>query len=241
MRNRIRPRVMPVSAKEITAAFFDLDKTLLSRSSGELYLRVLREQGLIRRPDLIRLFAASLMYKLNLLDPEQLMDGFSYRYRGDSEQEMITQCQQWFLSTVRHYLYREAVERVRYHQEQGHIVALLTAATIYIAEPTGRYLGIKHLLCTRLEVENGLFTGKIIKPICHGKGKLYWAQRFCQEQGIDLYPSYFYTDSCSDLPVLEAVKHPVPVNPDPFLRRVARKRGWPLERFAETMTKEPSP
>ena len=169
------------------------------------------------------------------------MDRFSHRFRGDSEQEMITQCQEWFHSTVRHYLYSEAVERVRYHQDQGHLVALLTAATIYIAEPTGRYLGIEHLLCTRLEVESGLFTGKIIKPICHGQGKLHWAQRFCEEQGIDLYPSYFYTDSSSDLPVLEAVKHPVPVNPDPFLRRVSRKKGWPLVRFTETINENPSP
>ena len=160
------------------------------------------------------------------------MEKFAGRYRGDPEQEMIDFCADWFQHTVKHYLYEEAVEVVRKHQEQGEMLALLTAATPYIAEPTGRFLGIHACLCTRLEVDDqGLFTGRVVQPICHGAGKLAWAERFCREHGLDLARSTFYTDSISDLPVLEAVGHPVAVNPDPFLLRKAKKNGWTILRF----------
>jgi len=223
-----------MSQPALTAAFFDLDHTLLARSSGELYLRVLRDQGLLSRVDLLRILLASILYRLNLLEPEGLMEKFTLRVAGDSEQEMIDFCEGWFEDTVRHYLYAEAAEFVRRHQAQGHTVAILSAATPYVAGPTARYLGIEHCLCTRLEVKNGHFTGKLVRPICHGRGKLIWAERFCAENGIDLALSYFYTDSIRDLPVLEKVAHPVAVNPDLFLRRTARKRGWRIEILRQT-------
>jgi len=220
-------------------AFFDLDRTLIARSSGELYIKVLREQGFLTRKDLAMIFLASILYRLNLLEPENLMKKFSHRFRGDSEQEMISFCKEWFQTTVKDYLYEDAIERVGEHREKGHTLAILTAATPYIAEPTGRFLGIEHALCTRLEVKDDLFTGEMILPICHGEGKLHWARRFCEERGIDLSRSYFYTDSISDLPVLLEVGHPVPVNPDLFLLREAKKRGWSVQTYRRTLNNEP--
>jgi len=217
------------------AAFFDLDKTLLAKSSGELYIRVLREQGRLSNWDMAKILATSALYGLNLLKPEGLMEKAAAWYEGEPEQDMIDFCEDWFDRTVRNYLYTEAVRRVREHQEQGHVVALLTAATFYVAEPTRRYLGIHHALCTRMEVENGRFTGRLLKPLCHGKGKLYWAIEFCREHGLELDTSYFYTDSIRDLPALEVVGNPRPVNADRSLLRVARRRGWPAERFRTTL------
>jgi putative phosphoserine phosphatase/1-acylglycerol-3-phosphate O-acyltransferase len=162
-------------------------------------------------------------------------------YEGESEQEMIDFCRDFFHETVKDYLYEEAVQRVRKHQALGHTVALLTAATSYVAEPAGRFLGIRNLLCTRLEVRNGRFTGRLLKPLCHGKGKLYWAIEFCRAHGAALEESYFYTDSIRDLPALEAVGRPRPVNPDGALVRVARKRGWPVERFHRTLGRSARP
>jgi len=221
------------------AAFFDLDHTLLARSSGELYVRSLRAQGRLSRADLGRIFFASILYRLNLLDPEALMEKFAGRYRGVREEEMIAFCESWFLDTVKGYFYEEALALVRSHREQGHVLALLTAATPYVAVPAGRYLGIDSVLCTRMEVDGeGRFTGRLLKPLCHGEGKLHWAAGFCRERGVDLASSYFYTDSIRDLPVLERVLHPVPVNPDPFLRRRAGKRGWAVKRFVRILGPE---
>jgi len=77
-------------------------------------------------------------------------------------------------------------------------------------------------------VRDGRFTGEAVRPVCYGAGKIYWAERFATAQGVDLGRSYFYTDSITDLPVLERVGEPRIVNPDPRLRRVAARRGWPV-------------
>jgi putative phosphoserine phosphatase/1-acylglycerol-3-phosphate O-acyltransferase len=220
-----------------TAAFFDLDKTLLARSSGELYIRVLREQGLVSNWELAKILTTTALYGLNLLRPEWLMERAASWYEGGTEQEMVDFCRDWFDRTVKDYLYTDAIRRIREHQARGHIVALLTAATSYIAGPTGHYLGVPHLLCTRLDVREGRFTGRLLKPLCHGKGKLYWAIEFCKAHGADLEKSYFYTDSIRDLPALEAVGNPRPVNTDRRLLRVARRRGWPVEHFRTTLGK----
>ena len=217
------------------AAFFDLDRTLLAKSSGDLYIRHLRLNGQIRLMGLVNMITASVLYRLNLLKPEGTMDKLARQYRGLEEQEMIDFGEKWFQETVKNYLYTEAVDRVKEHQRKGHIVALLTAATYYIADPTNRFLNIDHCLCTRMETEGRLLTGKIVKPICHGEGKLYYARRFCEAQGIDLGNSYFYTDSIQDLPTLKAVGYPRPVNPDRPLLRTARKYGWPVEKYNRTL------
>ncbi|MEW6442338.1 MAG: HAD family hydrolase [bacterium] len=213
------------------AAFFDLDHTLLARSSGELYVRALKEQGLLGWWDLARILACVALYRVNLLDPVSVMARFGVRYRGVPEREVRSFCETWFRQSIRGNLYAQGVRRIREHAAQGRAVALLTAATPYVAGPVGRFLGISSVLCTRLEVVDGRFTGSFVQPVCHGKGKLYWARRFCDEQGLDLSRSYFYTDSIRDLPTLEAVGYPRPVNPDRSLLREARRRGWPVERF----------
>jgi putative phosphoserine phosphatase/1-acylglycerol-3-phosphate O-acyltransferase len=108
---------------------------------------------------------------------------------------------------------------------------ILTGATRYLAEPVAADLGIEHVLVTQLVVRDGRFTGEVIRPVCYGAGKTYWAERFAAGREIDLGRSYFYTDSITDLPVLERVGEPRIVNPDPRLGRVAARRGWPVLRL----------
>jgi HAD superfamily hydrolase (TIGR01490 family) len=99
----------------------------------------------------------------------------------------------------------------------GHVVAIVSGATKFVVRPLAERLGIKHYLYTRLEVEQGRFTGRVIEPVCFEEGKIYWLQQFIEEQAIDLAKSWFYTDSITDLPLLDLVGHPVVTNPDPFL------------------------
>ena len=128
-------------------------------------------------------------------------------------------------------VYPEAVETLRWHHKQGHVVAIVSGATKFVVRPVAEALGIKHYLYTRLEVESGRFTGRVIEPICFEEGKIYWLQQFIEEHGIDLAKSYFYTDSITDLPLLDLVGHPVVTNPDPFLYRTAVRRRWPVRFF----------
>ena len=111
------------------------------------------------------------------------------------------------------------------------MVAIISGATKFVVRPIAEHLGVRHFLYTRLEVEDGRFTGRVIEPICFEEGKIYWIQQLIEQQGIDLAKSWFYTDSITDRPLLDVVGHPVAVNPDPLLYREALRRRWPVRIF----------
>lgn len=208
------------------AAFFDVDGTLIAKNSGPLYMKFLRSRGEIRRRDALRTIYFYLRYRVGLLDIERAVERSSGWIRGRSEAEIAAHCRVWYRDMVRQYLVPEMVRRVQHHKADGHVVAILSSTTNYLAEPLAEELGIEHLLVSRLVVEDGRFTGEAHRPICYGEGKIYWARRFVAEHDIDLAASFFYTDSVTDLPMLELVGHPQIVNPDPLLRREARRRNW---------------
>ena len=113
----------------------------------------------------------------------------------------------------------------------GHTVAIISAATPYQVDPVARDLDIHHVMCTRMEVEKGKFTGNIIEPACWGEGKAHAAKSLAQDFNLDLTKSYFYTDSAADAPLLEIVGNPRPINPDTKLSALAFKNNWPVYRF----------
>jgi len=213
------------------AAFFDVDHTVLSANSASLFVRFLRAEGKVGLRTIIGTLYYLLLYKMNLLDFERLADRETARYAGQSEAEMIELCDRWFSEMVVGHIYPEAEELIRRHQQAGDPVALLSAASIYLVRPLGRRLGIEHWLCNRLEVDGGKFTGRLLRPLSYGTGKIELAEEFCRAHGLDLKASSYYSDSITDLPALEAFGRPVAVNPDPLLRREAKKRGWPMMDF----------
>jgi HAD superfamily hydrolase (TIGR01490 family) len=212
------------------AAFFDVDGTLLAKNSGPLYMKFLRQRGEIRRRDALRTIYFYLRYRLNLLDIEAALERSSRWIRGRREEVIAEHCRLWYREMVRQYVQPDMVRRVREHKTQGHLVAILSSTTSYLAEPLAADLGIEHLLVSHLIVKDGRFTGEAERPLCYGDGKIHWARRFAAAHGVDLAASFFYTDSVTDLPMLEIVGHPQVVNPDPILRREARRRGWTVLR-----------
>jgi len=213
------------------AAFFDIDGTLIARNSAPLYMKHLRETGQARRRDIARTFYYVGRYKLGLLDIERAIAVSVTWIRGRDEAAVRADCDAWYATTVRSYLYPAMAATVEAHRRAGHVLVLLTSATRYLAGPLAADLGIEHLLVTQLLVEAGRFTGEVVRPVCYGEGKTYWAERFAAEHDVDLGQSYFYTDSITDLPLLERVGEPRVVNPDPRLGRVAARRGWPVARL----------
>lgn len=214
------------------AALFDLDRTLLDTSSGQLYARYLYRHGQMSRRELARVAWWGLLSNLGLLKMETLIPRLLADAAGDDEQEMRQLCDRWFAEDVVPHLTERGQQRVAEHREQGHVVAIVSASTQYVVRPMAAYLGIgEQYVCTRLESEDGKLTGEVTPPVCYGAGKIVWAERFAAEGGVDLEASYFYSDSISDRPLLERVGQPVAVNPDPRLRRLARRQGWPIERF----------
>jgi HAD superfamily hydrolase (TIGR01490 family) len=212
-------------------AFFDMDKTLIAENSGSLYMRYRYQRGEISGFDLLKGVGAYLQYKLGILDIRNWTKTMMVQFRGQSEAELEVEAKAWFEELVVQTIYPEAEELVRKHEADGHVVAIVSGATKFVVRPLARRLGIEHLLYTRLEVEDGRFTGRVIEPICFEEGKIYWLQQFIEEHGIDLAKSWFYTDSITDLPLLDLVGHPVATNPDPLLYRAAVRRRWPVRFF----------
>ncbi len=212
-------------------AFFDMDKTLIAENSGSLYMQYRYQRGEIGGVDLLKGIGAYLQYKMGMLDIRNWTKNMMVQFRGQDEAELEAEANAWFDEMVAPTVYPEAFEAVRKHEDQGHVVAIVSGATRFVVQPLARKLGIQHMLYTRLEVENGAFTGRVIEPICFEEGKIYWLQQFIEEHGIDLAKSWFYTDSITDLPLMDLIGHPVAVNPDPLLYRTAVKRRWPVRFF----------
>jgi putative phosphoserine phosphatase/1-acylglycerol-3-phosphate O-acyltransferase len=225
------PRKRDPDAGPRIGAFFDMDKTILSENSGTLFVKYQYEKGELGPWDLVKGLGAYLRYKAGILDIDRWTKDMMAGFKGQSELATTREANRWFKDAVAPTIYPEACEIVRDHQAKGHVVAIVSGATRFVVRPLAEHLGIRHFLYTRMEVEDGKFTGRVIEPICFEEGKIYWLQQFIEEQGIDLAKSWFYTDSITDMPLLELVGHPVVTNPDPFLYRTAVKRRWPVRFF----------
>ena len=221
----------PARREPRVGAFFDMDKTLIAENSGTLYMKYLYQKGEIDRWELLKGLGAYLQYKIGVLDINAWTKGMMVQFRGQSERTLTREANQWFQEMVVQTLYPEAEKLVKEHQTAGHVVAIVSGASKFVVKPLAARLGIKHILYTRLETENGRFTGRVVEPICFEEGKIYWLQQLVDDQQIDLARSWFYTDSVTDLPLLELVGHPVVVNPDPRLYRTAVRRRWPVRFF----------
>ena len=212
-----------------TAAFFDVDKTILASNSGKLFLQELYRRGEINRSTVLSNLVSYLRYKLNRLDIERWAGRTLEGLAGRGVEDLTGGTANFFERRIRPEIYPEAEARVRRHVGLGHVVALVSGSTRFVVEPLAAHLGVEHVVCTELETSKGRLTGGIVKPLCFGAGKIHRLRELIARESIDLARSYFYSDSMSDLPLLELVGYPVVANPDPLLYREARRRRWPIE------------
>ena len=213
------------------AAFFDVDHTLLDVNSGRSWLRHAWRTGKVRPIRALQAVGWLIRYRLALLDLESVSARVALDYKGVRVADIDAEVREWFYRDIVQHVCVEGREHVADHLQRGHIVTLLTSGTRFSATPLAEMLKVPHVLCTDIETIDGVITGRHIAPACAGPGKVVHAERFAAEHGVDLARSYFYTDSFSDLPMLERVGHPRVVNPDPRLRQRARVRGWEIERW----------
>lgn len=214
----------------MAVAFFDFDKTLLSKNSGSLWLRHEFQNGRVSTYEGLRAVWWLAQYSLGFVDLEKGLRLAIASIAGELEDDMRARVRRWYADDVRDLYRPRARSAVAQHKADGHQVVLLTSASLYVSEVVTEELGLDGYLCNRFEVDGeGRYTGEPDGPLCYGDGKLVHAKRYLAEAGIDLSEAWFYTDSMADVSVLEAVGHPVAVNPDPRLRRRARQRGWPVE------------
>lgn len=213
------------------AAFFDVDHTLLAVNSAWLWVRHQRRTGKMSTARLLRYVTWMVRYRLALIDLEAATALAARDEAGAAVAPLEAEVRRWFEAEIVRWICPEGQARVGRHQAEGHVVALLSSGTRFSVEPLAEHLQVAHVLCTRLEEQDGALTGRHLPPACAGAGKVVHAERFAAAHGIDLSRSYFYTDSYSDLPMLERVGQPQVISPDPRLFRHARARGWPIERW----------
>jgi HAD superfamily hydrolase (TIGR01490 family) len=215
------------------AAFFDLDRTLLRRSSTLALAGSFRRYGVIKRRDVAKAALWQLLFVAHGASAERvrkaaedglmLLRGFS----PDELRELVAEAMEPILKPL---VYSEALELVDEHRRRGEPSYIVSAALQEIVDALAAELGFDGALGTICEVEDGVFTGRGIRS-CHGARKADALRELAVGEGFDLTASTAYSDSHTDLPFLEAVGHPVAVNPDRGLRRVAEARGWPILRF----------
>ena len=210
------------------AAFFDLDRTVLRVDSGISYMQFQRARGEISAFEMARAMWWGLQYRLAILDVIEVGNRLALEYAGQLEIDMIHRCRVWYEAYIAPQIAPRALRAIQRHRDAGEEIVLLTGATQYIAHVVADALDIEHTLCTRAEVRDGAFTGRL-EQICFGDNKVRIAEKFADERGIDLDGSMFYSDSFNDLPMLQRVGTAVAINPDTRLRRHARRAGWRVE------------
>jgi HAD superfamily hydrolase (TIGR01490 family) len=213
------------------AALFDMDRTLVRVDTATLYIRYQRKKGHATLRDVARVAWWMLTYTLGVINAERVAEQALESFKGKKESWLRETCEELFSEFVFGHIADEGRKAVARHREAGDFVAIVTGATPYIALPLARELGIEHVIATRLEIDDGRFTGKVSPPMSYGQGKVELAERLGREHGFSLDEATFYSDSVTDLPLLEKVQTPIVINPDGRLRRIAQKRGWTIERW----------
>jgi HAD superfamily hydrolase (TIGR01490 family) len=229
----VAPRI--VSEVGRPAAFFDLDKTIIAKSSTLAFGRPFYQSGLLNRRAVLRSAYAQFVFALAGADEDQM----------DRMRDYITaMCTGWDVAQIREIVnetlhdiidpivYDEAVERIQQHKSAGQDVVLVSSSGEEVVGPIGAMVGADHVLATRMVVsDDGKYTGEIERYV-YGPEKAEAVRELAAERGYDLAASYAYSDSITDLPLLEEVGHPTAVNPDRALRKIAVERGWPILTFA---------
>ena len=223
------------------AAFFDLDRTLIRRSSVLALAGTFRERGLISRIDLLKsayfqlLFAArgasAERVRFAAEDGMRLLEGFSV----EELQHLVGDAME---PVLRPLVYAEPLRLVQQHRERGERVYIVSATLQEIVQRIADDLGFDGAVGSTCEIVDGLYTGRSLRS-AHGEGKAQAVRELALTAGLDLAECTAYSDSHTDVPFLEAVGNPVVVNPDAALRRAARERGWPVLEFSERLFPSP--
>jgi HAD superfamily hydrolase (TIGR01490 family) len=212
------------------AAFFDLDKTIIAKSSTLAFSRSFYAGGLISRGSVLRSAYAQFVYLVGGADHDQMekmRDFLSDLSAGWDVQTVRDIVADTLHHIVDPLVYDEAVSLIEEHQLAGRDVVIVSASGAEVVEPIGEMLGADGVIATRMEIEDGKYTGEI-SFYAYAENKATAIEELARAKGYDLSRSYAYSDSMTDVHMLEIVGHAYAVNPDRELRRIAASRGWPV-------------
>jgi putative phosphoserine phosphatase/1-acylglycerol-3-phosphate O-acyltransferase len=212
-------------------AFFDFDGTLIAGYSANAWYGERLRKFEVGPAELARTLLAGFDMTLRGADVTRFMEIAVSAWAGRAADEIESLGERLFVQQIAGMVYPQDGPLIRAHRDAGHTIAVASSATPFQVAPLARELGIDNLLCTEVEVVNGLATGRLGGPVLWGTGKADAVRDFAEDKGIDLDESYAYGNGKEDLPYLEAVGRPRPLNPDGGLTEFARERDWETYRF----------
>ena len=222
-----------------TAAFFDLDKTVIAKSSTLAFGKPFYKAGFVGRRTLMKFGFAQIFYVLFGADENQLeraRDQLVKLTAGWHRAEIEQLVEETLEEVAEPLVYAEALFLIDEHKRLGRDVYIVSASPVEIVRPIGRHIGVTNVIATRMKTDPAGFFLPEIEMYAMGPGKATAIRDLAEREGIDLEGSYAYSDSGTDLPMMEAVGNPVAVNPEKELRKHAEENSWPILEFKRPVT-----
>jgi HAD superfamily hydrolase (TIGR01490 family) len=226
-----------VSESRRTAAFFDLDKTIIAKSSVLAFGKPFYQNGLLNRRSVLRSAYAQFVFALAGADEDQIermrayLTAMSTGWDVSQVRDIVSETLHEIIDPI---VYDEAVELITEHKAAGRDVVIVSSSGEEVVAPIGAMLGADEVIATQMVVADGKYTGEISR-YAYGTEKAVAIRALAVERGYDLDGSYAYSDSATDVPMLEAVGHPFAVNADRGLRKIAAEREWPTLTFSNAV------
>lgn len=217
--------------KKTHIAFFDIDKTILKINSGEALIRHAYSKGLMSTIGVMKAIFTGLQYKFGWKDTHKLIHKMGSWLNGLSEEKFNKISKEIFHKDILPNIRPNIITEIKKLQESGTEVVILSSAVESICIPLGKHLNVDDVICTKLEVKNGKFTGMPVGKFCFRDEKLIRLKEYCEKKNQPLSDVAYYADAIDDLPALEKVGYPMCITPDKKLTKIAMERGWQIHRW----------
>ncbi len=219
---------MPLGDKFKYIAFYDLDHTILEDNSATHLINEARRRGVMTERHFRQAVWLSILYKLGIGDSAKMIIRMLSWLNGLREDMIRQLCVDVFEGLIKEKIRPEIVETFAGHRSRNGALVLLSSAQGPTCEPIAGYLGMDDIICSKLEIIEGIITGKTVGKLVYGEEKRHRLLDYCDKHGYDPSAAFYYGDSFTDVHVMEAVGHPVAVDPDKRLCRIAEKNNWEI-------------
>jgi HAD superfamily hydrolase (TIGR01490 family) len=216
------------STRHNYVVFFDLDQTLADSISGRSLAKEAYRKGLMSNLNLLNAILNSILFRLKLRDPLKIIDSMVSWVKGIPENVMDEMSKSVFKQTILPSIYNDARAEIIIHKAHNARVVILSSALEGVCLEMAKELSMDEILCSALEADNGIMTGRPVGHICFGEEKAVRLKEYCRNNSFLAMEAWYYGDSVSDIPPLSAVGHPVCINPDKQLKRVAIRKCWKI-------------
>ena len=210
-------------------AFFDIDRTIIPSDSSTLLIKDAYKKGIIKKKKLLIGYIFSYLYKLRLVKTITIITKIATWLEGLREDLIKEMAANIFKNKLLYTINKEAVKAIEFHKSQGACIVLASSSMNYFCELFAQELVMDHIICTYMEVKNGILTGKPKGEFCFEKNKMLPMIEFCEKNNFNKDTAFFYSDSIDDLPALSNIGIPICINPDKHLEKIAKSRKWEIK------------